>query len=91
MEETIGIVMRAGDIPEFSVVAKAKGDKEYTLRDSLKIYYRDGNDPYTVSSSEGARLIVDSRGNANAVGNEEYLKWITTPEEFRDYLEFDPK
>lgn len=80
------ILMPARDIPLEATVTKRGGEKEYVLRDRLRIFGEDGK-PKELRAEEGTRLLVASNGDANVVAGNTELIWQADEDEVRMLLD----
>jgi hypothetical protein len=83
--KTFRILLPASEIPLDSIVTKPTGDKEYRLKDALRVF---GTDKVlTLNAEEGCKFIVSSSGDANAVNNTTVLCWKVLQNDLLCYLE----
>lgn len=70
------LLIEAKYIPDGTVVTKKTGTQEFTIRDKLKIYTYDTKgtgDLKEISNVEGAKYMVNSRGDINLVTGDTLL------------------
>lgn len=82
----IKIILPAGEIPLGSEVTRPTGKAVFTLRDQLNVYRENGT-KQEVFAGPGARFLVASNGNANAIGLATELVWRVEAQDFIEYLE----
>ena len=78
----IGIVLSAGEIPDGSVVIKRTGEKRYMLSRKINIY---GKSKPEIKYCSGI-LFLMSEEYINTVLSDTLLIWITTEEDYFNYL-----
>ena len=86
----IAVLLPAMDIPLDSTVTKRTGEKEYTLRDRLRIYGEE-NSPKEIKAADGSRFLVSENGDANVVSGTTKLLWHVEEEELIYYLKGSKK
>ncbi len=80
------LILNASDIPLGSTVTKITGEKEYILRDELKVYGENSTEPRSLKASKGTVFMVSDHGDANAVSGDTKLAWIVDKEELLSWL-----
>jgi len=73
-------------VPEYAEVTKRNGDKVYTVRDDLNVYYSHFTEPKTIPSIGGARFLADKNGNATAVNGDLEVLWYTDIMEYNSVM-----
>jgi len=81
----IKVILPAAEIPLDSVVTKRTGEKEYTLRDRVRVFGESGERREIVASG-GSRFIVSPNGDANVVNADTELCWLTDREQLLAFL-----
>lgn len=79
----ISVLLAASAIPVGSTVTKRTGEKEYTLRSSVKVYGQN----IEIKADPGTIFLIDTRtGDANAIPSSTVLMWTTTTERLWEWL-----
>jgi hypothetical protein len=90
----ISIVMAAGDIPDNSIVTKRTGQKEYIIKNKIRIFadQNSGTQAQTLES-DGVRYLTVGNGDINAISAKLELIWRTTTGELYEFLKemIDPE
>jgi hypothetical protein len=87
-EDTLRVVLRAGDVPNHATVSKVRGETKFTLVHNLKVY------PYNPPKGESPTpMVVEGifmlgpRGGVTQVRPDQQLCWMVTAEDLIDCLQ----
>lgn len=68
--------MIASEIPLGSTVTKKNGEKQYTIRDCVKIYGdNDPNRQRELRADDGTRFLISDSGDINVINGDTELVW----------------
>jgi|CXWL01.1.fsa_nt_gi phage-related protein len=76
-DQTIKVILAAGDIPDGATVTKVTGEQQFTLKRNLKIYGEHGVE--ITNTSDKVLFMVSSGGVINTIDKDKMLCWLTTP------------
>ncbi len=82
----IKLILPAGEIPVGSVVTKKNGEKQYTLKDKIRIFDANQNTT-TINASDGTKLLVADTGDANVIKDDVELVWEAEEYQVISYVE----
>jgi hypothetical protein len=82
------IILPASDIPLGSIVTKRTGEKQYTIRNKIRIFNENGIEK-EITSNDGTRFLVNKNGDANVINSNTELVWYTDKSTLINFLECD--
>ena len=71
----IKVILPANEIPLDSIVTKRTGEKEYILKDRMRVFGREQGQDGEVVAKDGCRFLVKD-GDANVVSPDTELVWL---------------
>lgn len=84
------LILEAKSIPVGSTVTKKTGEKEYTIRDDIKIYGSTSPEQKEtlreLKADAGTRFMVSNDGNINIIQGDLELIWHVEPNVLYDWL-----
>ena len=80
------VILPVKDVPIGSIVTKPTGEKEYTVRKTIKIYGLSKElDPQEMMS-DGVRFLVSDNGDLTAIQENKEVAWNVDPADLYSYL-----
>lgn len=79
------VILEASQIPIGSLVSKVKGEKQYVLLDTIRIF-GPNDEPRVIKAEGGARFLSYKNGDFNVVNSDTELVWVVDANTLYDWM-----
>ena len=79
------VLMPVSEVPIGSTITKKTGEKEYTVREKIRIF-GDNTHQKEICADDNTRFLISDNGDINVISGDTEVLWLVTSEKLYQYL-----